>query len=279
MSVSATEAYSLCEKTGLPPDLCRLTLERSHNDPEEAMAVLKRWKLLRGDTSSPAVAIPATQKFSLITTAFNPDTRGGAIVEARCGNLMAIESKEYVELLQDTADEIAWYEEAINSVSDRELLEKAFSTTIEIKSIRFAPENSLSLITTYNHRGHIAAILETEVFNEDAFNCDAFRTFSFNCALHIIVNNPLSVSKETIPEELKVTITNSIEKELLKNGKSIFLWPEIIKGKLNKWGEQNSLLGQPFIKNDKETVEEVRKRVSEQINSDIRINRFARISI
>ena len=115
--------------------------------------------------------------------------------------------------------------------------------------------------------------------NEEAFNNKQFRLFSFDCALHVAAFDPVAVRPIEIPATLKFDMERQFEKQLMREGKSIHIWQVAVEGKIKKWAEQRSLLNQIFIKSDKDTVDDVRKKLAEKIGSDVRINKFVRFSL
>lgn len=266
MSSSATITYALSQETGFATELCKLALERARHDVNAAKRILAHWG---GKSPTPS------DNFGVISTYFDNDA--AAIVEVKCTDELFAGTKEFYNLVEEITTEIVQYEHHYVTEPALEKLEKEHECKFTVTSTRFVKTNKLSLLTTYTHQNRVGVILETSVTNEDAFNSSIFRLFSFDCALHIAAFAPLAIDKTDIPADIRANLSRQIEKDLMKSGKAMHLWSMVIDGKIGKWAEQRSLMNQIFIKNDKETVEDVRKKISEKIGSEIKINRFARM--
>ena len=66
---------------------------------------------------------------------------------------------------------------------------------------------------------------------------------------------------------------------LLKEGKPKNIVDKITQGKLEKYYQEVCLLKQPFIKDDKITIEELIKQAIAKIGENIQIKRFIRFSL
>ena len=70
----------------------------------------------------------------------------------------------------------------------------------------------------------------------------------------------------------------SIYREQLA-GKPANIMEQIIEGKMQKFYSEVCLLNQPFIKNDKLTVDDILKEIIAKMGENIKIKRFARFEI
>jgi len=217
--------------------------------------------------------------FGAVRTYFESEFDAAAAVRLTCDDEVFAISPEFSNLLDEMTIEIVRYEEPYCTDPVLTEIEEKQEINFSTDKIRIEKSSPFSLLTTYTHRGKIGVIVETAVKNIEAFNSNAFKVFSFDCALHIAAFNPLGVDKSDMPNELQASIQTLIEKELMQTTKPMNLWPEIIKGKVNKWAEERALLHQIFIKSDKETVQDVCKTIGNKIGSPIEIIKFARLAL
>lgn len=272
MVASANVTYSLSDETGWGAELCKLALERSKNNVDEAKSLLERWS---GQAS--ATAKPKT--FGLVCTYFEKEFDAAAVIRVNCTDELFAASKEFYGLVGAIAQETVQYTHHYVTEPQLVELEAKHKCSITVEATRFEKTSPLALLTTYTHRDQLGVIIETEVENEAAFDNKLFKAFSFDLALHVAAFEPLSVFKDGIPEEAKQEVRMKIEKELMRNGKPLALWPTVTDGKLSKWCEQRSLMNQIFIKSDKDTVVEVKNKLEEKLGSEITIKRFARFAL
>lgn len=269
MSTSTHVTQTLSTLTGYGLELCKIALERSKNDITAAKRLLEKWSLKTTDQ--------APQALGAVTTYFDPALNSAVIIEARCDNETVASSRDFYEVVRNCAIENIQHEHHHTEEPKIAKLEQTYNCTIRINSARMVKSNPFALLTTYTHRDTIGTMIETEVTNEAALAHRAFKVFSWECAMHVAAFNPFSVDKTDIPPNLIQDLTTQIEKELGRDCKPLTLWPGIVKGKLDKWSEQHSMLHQIWIKSDKDTVGEIKKRVEEKIGSEIKINRFSRL--
>jgi len=105
-------------------------------------------------------------------------------------------------------------------------------------------------VVAYNHPGNqIATLVALNKNNEEV--AEAGR----QVAMQVAAMAPLALNKDGIDEE---TIAREIEvgKELaIQEGKPAEMADKIANGRLNKFFQENTLLSQPFIRDNKMSVE------------------------
>jgi elongation factor Ts len=90
-------------------------------------------------------------------------------------------------------------------------------------------------------------------------------------AMHVAAINPARVSSAEVPAD-EVEKERSIFIEQAKGdpktaGKPQEIVDKIIEGKVRKWLSEITLLGQPFVKDDKQTVEQYLKKAGGEVLS------------
>jgi len=273
MSVEANVVYSLAQEIGFSPEICKMALEKTKNNLNEARRLLTKWR--REQTSdSTNKRLPGA-----VCSYFDSDVKAGAVVKVTCTDQYLAGSKEFYEYVSSFNAEIVRFGKPQLTEAIREQLQQKYNCTINTQFVRLEKSHPNSLLTTYQHRDQIAVIVETAVTKAAAITELPFKQFSFNCALHVAAFNPIAVRDSEIPNEIKATMTRSIEKQLMQNGKSIQQCAITTASKINEWAKQRSLLSQIFIKNEKESVREIRNQISEKIGTDVTILRFARFAM
>jgi elongation factor Ts len=274
MAVDATLAYTLSKQSGLGAEICKLALERTKNDVESAIKLLKRWC---GTATTASTANNPAQNFGVVCTYLKEDI--AVVVEVKCSDELFSQSKPFYEMAAQVASETIEWGDHYSAREEIKELEKQHNLQITVRSMQFDRSTPLSLLTTYTHQDTIGVMVETEVATPEAFSDRQFKLFSFDLAMHIAAFRPLCVSVNDIPADMKREAQVQIEKQLAHEGKDMQFWAVASEGKMERWTKQRSLLNQIFIKSDRESVEEVRKQVSEKIGSEITIKRFARLAL
>ena len=143
-------------------------------------------------------------------------------------------------------------------------------------SKRAGREAAQGRIETYIHPGNqVGVLLEVNAETDFVAKTDDFIEFCHEVAMHIAATRPLAVS----PEELDPAIVAK-EKEIFleqtrNSGKPENILEKIVEGRMAKFYEESCLLNQPWVRDPKVTIEELRKQLSGKTGENIIIRRFA----
>ncbi len=134
------------------------------------------------------------------------------------------------------------------------------------------------LIYTYiHHNGKVATMIKINAENDAAANAPATKTMASDIALHITAMNPKGVNRNEICET-EVEKEREIAKEQVK-GKPANIIDNIVKGKIDKWFGEIILLEQPFVKDDKITVQQLVDQTSKAVGGKLEVESFVRIQL
>ena len=135
-------------------------------------------------------------------------------------------------------------------------------------------------IGSYIHfGGKVGVMVELNCETDFVAKTDAFLELAKDLAMHIAASSPVAVSPSDIPEEI-VARERQIFLEQVKNeGKPEHIAEKIVKGKLRKFFEENTLLKQTFVKDTERTVEQLITEASAKTGEKIEVARFARFQV
>jgi elongation factor Ts len=86
-------------------------------------------------------------------------------------------------------------------------------------------------------------------------------------AMHIAAMKPVALSTADVPAENIATERNIAEQKAAESGKPADIVAKMVEGSVQKYLKEVSLLNQPFVKNDKQTVEQMLKAANTTIKS------------
>lgn len=195
---------------------------------------------------------------------------------------MAVSAKEVKELREQTGAGMMDCKKALSECSGNmedavKLLRTKGLADAAKRSGRAANEG---LVDSYIHAGGKIGVL-VEVNSETDFVArnDDFKAFVHDVAMHIAAAAPKYISREDVPADV-IEAELSIYKEQAKaTGKPENILEKIATGKLDKYFEQICLLEQPFVKDDKLTVEQLLGELVGKIGENIGIRRFVRFEL
>ena len=108
-------------------------------------------------------------------------------------------------------------------------------------------ENSPAKLSQYVHNGRIGVLVEYE--GADDVGKDV--------AMHISFSRPAYLAKSEIPADVVARERDILSARARESGKPAAIVAKMVDGGLNKFLAEATLLGQAFIKDDKQSVEKM----------------------
>jgi elongation factor Ts len=90
---------------------------------------------------------------------------------------------------------------------------------------------------------------------------------------------PMCVRTEQVPEAMLAEEKRILAEQAVAEGKSGPIVDRIIQGRLKRFYEEHVLLSQSFILEDKATVADVIRRVSQEVGAEVIVDAFAVLKV
>jgi elongation factor Ts len=146
----------------------------------------------------------------------------------------------------------------------------------EKKAERAANEG---LVGSYIHAGgKIGVLVEVNCETDFVARNERFRELIRDVAMHVAAMSPRYLDRAAVPEDVAAEVKTELEKTV-PPGKPPEIVEKIVTGKLNKWFEEHTLLEQPFVKDDSQTVGELVNAVSGILGEKIRVRRYVKFAL
>ncbi len=254
--ITASMVKELREKTDAPMMECKKALTEAAGDMGKAEEIL-RVKL--GNKASKAASRVAAE--GIVGTYLSDDGKLAAMVELNCETDFVAKNDDFLGLASELATMVAKQNPAdVAALSaltiDGKTVEEVRSALVgkigENMSIRrFARVEAKGRVASYVHAGSKIGVLVDLVGGDEQLAKDL--------AMHIAASKPKSldasgVSSELIEAERRIAIEKAREA-----GKPEAMLDKIADGTVQKYLKEVTLLGQPFVKDDKSTVEALLK--------------------
>lgn len=152
----------------------------------------------------------------------------------------------------------------------------------EIKAAKKIAERQTKegIVYAYVHSNQkVGALLELFCETDFVARTEDFKKLANDLGLQIAAMAPEYLSPEQVPAEIIEKEKNIYGEQLKAEGKPAARLEKILEGKLAKFYEEVCLLKQPFIKDDKQKVEERIKEVIAKTGEKIEVGRFIRYQI
>lgn len=145
------------------------------------------------------------------------------------------------------------------------------------KSDREAKEGFIG--SYIHHNGKIGVLLELNCETDFVARNEKFQELARNIAIHIAMAAPAYKTREEVPAAALENEREILRKQAAEEGKPANVIEKMVEGRLNKFYAEQCLLEQPYIKDDKKTIEQLLKESIATIGENIQVGSFHRISI
>jgi len=130
-----------------------------------------------------------------------------------------------------------------------------------------------------HHDGKVGVLVELNCETDFVARTEDFKTLAREVAIHIAASRPLAVRIEDLPPETVARERQVYEAQVTEQKKPENIRAKIVDGMMKKFYEENVLLEQKFVKDDKRTVGELVKELSAKTGEKIDVRRFARLKV
>ena len=254
--ITAGMVKALREKTDAPMMECKKALAEAGGDLTKAEEIL-RIKL--GNKASRAASRITAE--GVVAAHIAPDGRCGALVEVNCETDFVAKNAEFLGL----AGAIAELVSSRNPATVEALAELPFrgSTVEEARRAlvgkigenmairRFIRMTAQGRLAVYIHGGARIGVMADVVGGDEALAKDI--------AMHIAAAKPMALSAAAVPAELVQKERGIAAAKAAESGKPAHIVEKMVDGAVQKFLKEVTLLGQPFVKNDKQSVEQLLK--------------------
>ncbi|MBU3584623.1 translation elongation factor Ts [Polynucleobacter sp. AM-26B4] len=259
-AISAAMVGELRAKTDAPMMECKKALTEADGDMAKAEEIL-RVKL--GSKAGKAASRVTAE--GVITAFINGTT--GALLEVNCETDFVSKNDDFLALSNACAQLVA--EKNPADVAALSALPYSGKTVEEVRAeligrigenmslrrfTRFSGENKL---VSYLHGTRIGVMVE---YTGDD-------TAAKDVAMHIAAMKPIALSSADVPADKIATEKSVAELKAAESGKPAEIIAKMVEGSVQKYLKEVSLLNQTFVKNDKQTVEQMLKAANTTIKS------------
>ena len=158
-----------------------------------------------------------------------------------------------------------------------EILRKKGAEIAAEKSSREAKEG---VIASYVHNNNkIGVLVELSCETDFVARNEEFQQVGKNIAMQVAAMNPMALTPEEIDAKVLEKEKEIFAEQLKGEKKPDDVKEKILEGKLKKFKEENSLLTQKFIKDEKKTIADLITDLVGKLKENIQLKRFVRFEV
>lgn len=260
--ITANLVKELRDKTDAPMMECKKALTEAAGDLDKAEEIL-RIKL--GNKASKAASRVAAE--GVVASYITGDRKAGALIEINCETDFVAKNEEFLAFAGALAELVV-----ARKPDDAEALSRLplDGTTVDEKRkalvgkigenmtirrfVRMAAQGNLA---SYIHGGAKIGVLVDVVGGDEALAKDL--------AMHIAASKPVALNTAQVPPATVQKEREIAAAKAAESGKPPNIVEKMVEGSVQKFLREITLLGQPFVKNDKQSVEQLLKSRSASV--------------
>ncbi|MEX2155756.1 MAG: translation elongation factor Ts [Gemmatimonadales bacterium] len=158
-----------------------------------------------------------------------------------------------------------------------DLLRVKYAARADKRADRAAAEGVIEIYLHFN--GRVATMVELNSETDFVANTAEFKQLAKDLALHVASARPIAVRIEDVPADVVERERRVYAAQVAEEKKPEAVKEKIVEGKLRKFYQENVLLEQPFVKDDKVTVGDLVKALSGKTGEKVQVRRFARFEL
>lgn len=281
MSFTAKDVAALREKTGCGMMDCKKALTEANGDQDKAIELLREKGLAAQAKKAGRIAAEG-----MVNVYIDKEKKVGAIIEVNSETDFVAKNAEFQSLVNGAAKAVADYnpadvdallkckfEDSEFTVEDI-LREKILKIGENMKIRRF--ERLEGDLVSYVHGGGSAAcIAKFETSDPDSAD---FQELGKNICMQVVAMTPEYLSAQDVPADVieheKSILVAQIKNDPKTADKPDAVIEKMVMGRVNKFYQENCLLNQAYVKDQKLSVEQYISQSAKSFGFDIKLVRF-----
>lgn len=282
MAVTAALVKELRERSGAGMMDCKKALVQTDGDIEKAIDYLRENGIMKAQKKAGRIAAEG-----LVRVAFGEGNKTAAIVEVNSETDFVAKNEEFVEFVENLADEVLakgnmpmeqFMAEPFTEGTVQETLTAKVAKIGENLSIRrFAKvEEDGVVYTGYIHGGgRIGVIVGIKT---DA-TAEEIAAVGKDVAMQVASMNPKFVNEAGVDPEYLESEKKILTEAVLNEGKKPEMVERIVAGKIKKELKEVCLLDQPFVKNGDFSVQQYVENAAKELGKDMEVVSMVRYEV
>lgn len=273
MEITASLVKELRERTGAGMMECKKALVESQGNIEAAIEAMRKSGQAKAAKKAGRIAADG-----VVVIKVAADGKSGVMVEVNSETDFVAKDANFKDFADAVgaaalAARVADVEalsalpiragEATTIAEAREALIAKIGENIQVRRlVRF--EDAKGQLHSYRHGVRIGVLVEMEGGDAE---------LGKDIAMHVAASNPLCVDATQVPADILEKEKGIFRAQALESGKPAEIVDKIIEGRVRKYMEEMTLLGQPFVKDVEVTVEKLLGRAA------AKVHRFSRVEV
>ena len=267
MAITAALVKELRERTGAGMMECKKMLTETDGDIDAAIEELRKRGAAQADKKAGRIAAEGT-----IVTEVEGQT--GVAVEVNSETDFVAKDENFVAFANQVASAVLSHApadlEALMQTASaggesveqaRQALIAKIGENITVRRFEIMTAADGETIGAYQHGNRISVLVKLNGGNED---------LAKDLAMHIAASRPVCVSADQVPSDLLAKEREIYAAQAAESGKPAEIMEKMVEGRIRKYLNEITLLGQAFVKDPDQTVEKLLKSADASVVEFVR---------
>ncbi|MFT7414717.1 MAG: elongation factor Ts [Methylophagaceae bacterium] len=266
MAITAALVKELRERTGSGMMECKKALVATNGDIEVAIDEMRKSGLAKADKKSDRIAAEG-----IVAIEISADGKQAVMLEINSETDFVAKAEDFIAFVSNVSKKVLDAQPAdIEALMALPLNDAGKSVEVvrqelvakigeNIKVRRFAlMAADDGIIGSYRHGDRIGTMVKM-TGNDSALAKDL--------AMHVAANRPKAISAADLPAELLEKERDIVATQAKESGKPEAIIEKMVEGRMSKFVNEISFMGQPFVKDPDVTVEQLVKKANATVEA------------
>ena len=267
MAITASLVKELRERTGAGMMECKKMLTETDGDIDAAIEELRKRGAAQADKKAGRIAAEGT-----IVTLVDGNT--GVAVEVNSETDFSAKDEFFVAFAKQVAQSVlANKPSSVESLADcaveggetvetsRQALIQKIGENITVRRFEIVEAGDGEVVGAYQHGNKISVLTRLKGGSEE---------LAKYVAMHVAASKPVCVSADEVPAELLEKEREIFTAQAAESGKPAEIMEKMVEGRIRKYLNEVTLLGQAFVKDPEQTVEKLLKSAGAEVAQFVR---------
>lgn len=267
MEITAALVKELRERTGSGMMECKKALTETGGDIEVAVELMRKSGMAKADKKAGRVAAEG-----MIAAKASADGARAVIVEVNCETDFVAKGDDFVNFSNQVAKAALVAKPA--SIEDVMRLTITSGTVDEVRRALIAKLGENISVRRYtvldSADGKVGIYLHGTRIGVLAAVKGGDEALAKDIAMHVAASRPVAVGPQDVPADVIAKEKEIYAAQAAGSGKPADIVEKMVMGRVKKFLSEITLLGQPFVKNPDQTVEQLLKEKSASVTGFVR---------
>jgi elongation factor Ts len=267
MEITAALVKELRERTGAGMMECKKALVEMKGDIDAAAEHMRKTGMAKADKKAGRAAAEG-----LVVIRTSSDSKTAAIVEVNCETDFVAKDENFRNFVDAIADKVLAAKPAdldallamplkdgLSVEDSRKALIARIGENMNVR--RFMLINAKGKVSSYMHGTRIGVVVDLEGGNDE---------LGKDIAMHIAASKPICVDETGVSQDLIAKEKEIYAAQAQESGKPAEIIEKMVLGRVQKFLKEVTLLGQPFVKDQDQTVDKLLKAAKAKVASFVR---------